>query len=198
MENNGYNERRYNRKKQWYRIRLGMQQLINYPVLNLIWLLFGVGMGFLVLGKQKLTSNVDVIPMLASILNGCMQFLLISFSILCAIGIIQMIGQITAMKDEGDMRLIFGDRQGVKNQPPILVYKRTMKKKGVTVREIYSTIPMEQWQDKKEAMCDIMDIHLIGDIEYGGKNNNIGNRIVIKSAKGRKIAERGRLYDDTF
>ena len=54
---------------------------------------------------------------------------------------------------------------------------------------------MERWQDRKEAISDIMNIHIIGDIEYSNHN---GNRIIFKSAKGRKPMERGVLYDDSF
>ena len=42
MDNKQFNEQRHNRKKQLYRFTLGIQQLLNYPLLNLIWLLFAV------------------------------------------------------------------------------------------------------------------------------------------------------------
>ena len=57
---------------------------------------------------------------------------------------------------------------------------------------------MKRWQEKKDAICDRMDIHLIGDITYGGRKKNKGNHIYFESAKGRKPMERGVLYDDTF
>lgn len=77
----------------------------------------------------------------------------------------------------------------------LLIYKKKIKGRNVTVREFYTTIPKERWQDRKEAICDILNIHIIGDIEY---SNNNGHKIVIKSAKGRKLSERGVRYDDTF
>lgn len=199
MDSKQYNERRYNRKKQWYRIVLGIQQLINYPAINLIWLLFVVGVFVLAKGEEKLISTFIVSPSLAFIFMGCMHFLFILFLIICAIGIIQTIGYITAMKDEADLSLVFyGNRQIVTNEPPILIYKKKDRKNGVTKRECYTTIPMERWQERKEAICDRMDIHLIGDITYGGKKKNKGNHIYFESAKGRKPKERGALYDDTF
>lgn len=198
MENNQYNEYRYNRKKQWYRFTLGLQQMITHPILNFIWLVFAVGVVFLVIGERRLLSSFEVYPLIYSIVGLCMKFLIVMFSVVSVIGIVQIIGKITAMKDEGDMNLVFGDRRDIKNQPPILISKRTIKKKGVTVREFYSSISMERWKEKKEVICDIMNIHIIGEIEYGGKHNNNGNYIVIKSARGRKPTERGVLYDDTF
>ena len=76
------------------------------------------------------------------------------------------------------------------------MYKKKDKKSGVTKREFYTAIPMERWQEKKEAICDRMDIHLIGDITYGGKHKNKGHQIYFESAKGRTPTERGALYDD--
>ena len=109
---------------------------------------------------------------------------------------IQVIGFCFAIKDEADMEIIFGDKRDVKNQQPILMYKKKDKKSSVISREFYTTIPMERWQEKREAICDRMNIHIIGDITYGGRKKNKGHLIYFKSAKGRKPTERGVLYDD--
>ena len=57
---------------------------------------------------------------------------------------------------------------------------------------------MERWKEKKDAICDRLDIHLIGDITYGGKKHNKGNHICFESAEGRITAEREIMYDDEF
>lgn len=198
MNNEKYNKTRHNRKKQKYRFILGIQQLINYPAINLIWILFAVVCVCFVIGERKLVSSLDVYPLLMPIFDGCMQFIVIFFPVICAIGMIQVIGFVTAMKDEADISLVFGNNRDVKNQPPLLVSKKKDRKSGVIKREFYTTIPMERWQEKKEAICDRLDVHLIGDITYGGKRKNKGNHIYFESAKGRKPKERGVLYDDTF
>lgn len=102
------------------------------------------------------------------------------------------------MKDEADLSIVFCNKRNAKSQSPILKHKKRDKKSGVIKREFYTTTPMEQWKEKKEAICDRMDIHLIGDITYGGRKKNKGNHIYFESAKGRKPIERGVLYDDTF
>lgn len=198
MNNKEFNEQRHNRKKQQYRFTLGIQQLYNYPILNLVWLLFVVGVIFGVMAERKYIANMDVYPMFESIFSACMTSVIIIFPIICAIGIVQLIGFLFAIRDEADMELVFGDKRDVKNQPPILISKKKDRKSGVIKREFYTTIPMERWQEKKESICDRMDIHIIGDITYGGRHRNIGNRIIIESAKGRKSKDRGVLYDDTF
>lgn len=198
MDNRKYNTYRYNRKKQQGRLMMGMQQLKNYPFLNLIWVLFTVGVVFLVIVENKYVTNIKVYPMFETIFPICMTATLIIFPIICAIGLIQFIGHCFAVKDEADMEIVFEDIRDIKNQPPILIYKKKDRKSGVIKREFYTTIPMEQWQDKKDSICDRMNIHLIGDISYGGRKKNKGNHIYFESAKGRNPKERGVLYDDTF
>ena len=198
MDNKKFNEQRHNRKKQQYRFTLGIQQLWNYPFLNFIWLLFAVGVVFLVIAKNKYIANINVYPMLEGVFFACITAIVIIFPILCAIGIIQLIDFLFAIRDEADMELVFGDKRDVKNQPPMLISKKRDRKSGVIKREFYTTIPMERWQEKKEAICDRLDVHLIGDITYGGRKKNKGNHIYFESAKGRNPKERGVLYDDTF
>lgn len=198
MNNKEFNKQRHNRRKQQYRFTLGIRQLLNYPILNLIWLLFGVIVMFLVIVEKKYIANMNVYPMFETLFSVCITVVIIIFPIICAIGIVQLIGFLFAIRDEADMEIVFGDKRDIKNQPPILIYKKKDRKSGVIKREFYTTIPMERWQENKEAICDRLDVHLIGDITYGGKRKNKGNHIYFESAKGRKPKERGMLYDDTF
>ena len=198
MNNKKYNEQRYNRKKQRYRLTLGFQQLLNHPLLNLLWILFVVGVVFMVTGGKNLIENMEVYPMFATMFNACMSAVLMILPVICAIEIIQFVGFCFAIRDEADMEIVFDDKRDVRNQPPILIYKKKDKKSGVIKREFYTTIPMERWQEKKEAICDRLDIHLIGDFSYGGKKKNKGNQIFFESAKGRKPSEKGTMYDDVF
>ena len=57
---------------------------------------------------------------------------------------------------------------------------------------------MEEWQNKAEDICDKLNIHLIADITYGGKDENKGYLRKMISAKGRKPCNRGVLYDDSI
>ena len=40
-----------------------------------------------------------------------------------------------------------------------------------------------------------MNIHVLTEIEYGGKKNDNGNRIILYTAPTRKRTDRGQLYD---
>lgn len=149
MNNKEFNEQRHNRKKQQYRFTLGIQQLWNYPILNLIWLLFVAGVVFLVIVEKKYISNIDVYPIFETVFTACMKVIIIILPMICGIGLVQLIGFCFAIKDEADMDIVFGDKQDIKNHPSMLIYKKRDRKSGVIKREFYTTIPMERWQKKE-------------------------------------------------
>lgn len=150
MDNKEFNKQRHNRKKQQYRFTLGIQQLWNYPLLNLIWGLFAGGVVFLVMAKNKYIASVELYPMFENIFTVCVTVIIIIFPIICAVGIVQLIGFLFAIRDEADMEIVFEDKRDVKNQPPILISKKKDRKSGVIKREFYTTLPMERWQEKKK------------------------------------------------
>lgn len=92
MDNKEFNKQRHNRKKQQYRFTLGIQQLWNYPLLNLIWGLFAGGVVFLVMAKNKYIASVELYPMFETIFTVCVTVIIIIFPIICAVGIVQLIG----------------------------------------------------------------------------------------------------------
>jgi len=198
MDNNQYNENRYNRNLQWYRFVFGFQQMIAHPIVNILWLIFAAGVVLLVWGNKQFVSGINAPSIIAPVFQWCMTAMVIIFPIICAIGLCQFIGYMFAKNDEADMCLVFGSKRDIKNQPPILIYKKKDGKTGVSKREFYTSIPMERWKENKDAICDRLDIHLIGDISYGGKKRNKGNHICFKSAEGRMPEDRGIMYDDEF
>lgn len=198
MDNKYYNEQRYSKKKQECRFRLGIQQFLNYPILNLLWVLLTGDVVLMVIAEKRFVANVEVYPLFETIFSACMTIMLVIFPVICAIGLIQLVGYCFAIRDEADMEIVFGDKCGVKNQPPLLFYKKKDRRSGVTKRVFYTSIPMEKWREKKDAICDRLDIHLIGDIMYGGKKHDKGNQICFESAEGRITAEREIMYDDEF
>ena len=196
MDNKHYNTIRQNGKKQKYRFLLGAQQLVNYPLLNCLWMPFAIGVTVLYFYMKKYILNIEVYPMFEKIFFVSMITILIVFPVICAIGLIQLIGFFFAIKDEADLELVFYNKRDVKTQRSLLIYKKKNRKAGITRREFYTTIPMEQWQKEKEAICDRMDIHIIGDITYGGRKKNKGHQICFESGKGRIPIEKDIVFYD--
>lgn len=199
--NSKNNIEKFNRKKNWYRFTLGLNQLKNKPALNILWILC-VPIGWMLCKCRNIFLALVKFPPFLSIIEKpfatIVTFLFIFMMIVIIVGGLQLIGNITAKEDEADMCLVFGNKRDIKNQPPILVKKNKDKKSGVVDREFYTSISMKEWQDKKDAICDRLNIHLIGNIEYGGKNHNKGNRIFFKSKAGRIQQDMGDMYDDEY
>lgn len=195
---NDYKQQRYNRKKQYSRISLGIHQLIQYPIINLVWLILIAVIFALMYGKGKIMSLYNGQSILKQVMAIVMSIVCTVIPLIFALGIFDFVGEMTARRDEADMCLVFGDKRDVINQPPILIKKKYDKKNQTTQREFYTSIPMERWVEKRNAICDRLNIHLIGDFSYGGKFKNKGNQIYFESARGRKPSKRGMLYDDTF
>ncbi len=194
MNDNTYNQKRYNIRKNIYRLKLGIEHFFNYPMLNFIWVFIIIGIVFLIKGEQKLLTAFEIPQILMPIFNFCVMFLIVFLPIVIIIGILQGIGNLIAKKDEADIILVF-DKKDIEKSCPILIQKKTFKN-GITIREFYSKIPMEKWKERKDTLADVFNVHFVGEIEYGGKSN--GNKILIKTAKGRKAKDRGILYDDRF
>ena len=192
-----YNTRQYKRKKQLYQFKLGCSQLITYPILFTIFAIIVVATAFLMIKKDMLLAYLNISKTIYFFLDYCVIFLIVTTGVLVAVATLLSIGELTAKKDEGKLSLAF-DKKDLRNGCPILIYKKHIQQKGVIVREFYTTLPMEKWLAKKETIADIFNEHFLTDFEYGGKDNDNGNKIILKSAKGRKNKDRGILYDESF
>lgn len=197
MENNTYNIRRKNQIKQLMRLKLGFNQLIHKPILNLLWLLVCFVTAIIIVLKNELTEIINIPQLIEPIFNIALNIFVFLIPIIMIFAILEYIGEYTARRDEAKLMVAFSAKD-LRNGCPLLVNKRKIRGTDVTVREFYSNIPYDVWIEKKEAIADAMNVHFVEEIQYGGKGNNNGKIIVIKSAKGRKPTDRGILYDEEF
>lgn len=193
-------KRRYNRKRRNYRICLGVKEFIRKPALNMLWIpIIALVIGIF-LGKDAviayLVHDMDNPEILHFILNLLIIFFILLLFPLIIFAIFEKAGELSARWSEACLVAAFSAND-LRHGHPILIDKYRIKGTGVTVREFYSPIQYKTWLDKRDAIADAMNIHFVGEeIQYGGKNNANGNRIIIKTAKGRKKAEQGVLYDE--
>lgn len=197
MENNTYNIRRKNKIKQLMRLKLGFNQLIHKPILNLLWLFVGLFIAIIVVLKNKIIELITIPQLIEPVFDIALNIFVFLIPIIMIFAISEYIGELTARKDENKLMVAFSAKD-LRNGCPILINKRKIKATDVTVREFYSDIPYDVWIEKKEAIADAMNVHFVEKIQYGGKGNNNGKIIVIKTARGRKPIDRGVLYDDEF
>ena len=195
MDKDEYLVRQRNRKKQMLRFKLGVSQLMNIPLLNLLWVLIAGITVLLIFFKNKLLNGFNVPHILALAFEFAMNFAVISLPIILSWYLIEIIAEKTAISDEDNLILVF-DSKVLKAGHPILISKKKIKGTDVIVREFFTYIPYNKWLEYKDAIADVMNVHFVEEIQYGG--NHDGNRIVLKTAKGRKAIQRDVMYDENF
>lgn len=196
MENK-YLEQKRNRIKQFYRIRLGILQLVYRPILAILLIPIAVMTILLLLEKEKLYSVFEMPNFLFSIYKYSVNIIVVLIPLIVLFGLLDFIGNLTARKDESALQEAFNTQQ-LRNGSPILINKKRIKGTNVTICEFYSSIPLKIWLENQDSICDCMNIHLVEKIRYGGRCNANGRKIVLHTAKGRKTTERNLLYDDEF
>lgn len=191
--NKQYTQRRYNKKKNACHWKLGMEQMLYYPLLLFLIVPIVVLTMFIWLNMDSVFILLDVPEIIRPIYTIIMKVFGVLIPILLVWGLIDLIGTLTAREDEADIQMGFKDMD-LRNGSPILMYKRKDKKTGVTVREWYSPIPMKLWVACQNDIADAMTIHFVENFKYGGKSN--GNRIVMHSAEGREpLTKESPVYD---
>ncbi len=192
-ENNQYIQNRHNRKRNIGHWSLAKEQIKQYPLLLIITLPI-VALTVIIWTKMDLAFIVfDVPKILLPAYTVTIKTLGVIVPLILVWGLVDVIGTLTARKDEALIQMAFKEKE-LRNGSPILIYKRKDKRTGVTVREWYSPIPMNLWVERQEEIADAMNIHFVQNFRYGGKSN--GNRIVMYSAEGREPSSRGVLYDE--
>lgn len=187
-------QKRRNRVKQWLRIRLGIFQ-IRYKPLLVIPLVFNMIFAVAVWKvKERGIAMIEVPARLFSIYKLFIDFFAVILPLLIFLSLLDIIGNLTARKDEQNLAEAF-DNHDLRNGRPMLMSKERLKGSNVTKREFYSAgIPMKVWIEKQEDIADSMNVHFVEPLRYGGKSN--GRRIVMYTAPGRENALRGDLYDN--
>lgn len=195
MSERNYKQQRRNRKKQYYRLRLGVLQMIHKPLLNLLLMPIIIGTVFIWIKQDVILSFLDVPNILFPIYRYTVLILSILLPIICLLSLVDAIGNITATSDEADLQEAFKEQEQ-RNGFPILIDKKRIKGSNVTMREFYTEIPMKIWIERQEEIADLMNVHFVEKLKYGGKSN--GRRIVLYTAQGRENTPRGVLYDEQF
>lgn len=195
MNDIDYLQQRRNRKKQYLRIRLGILQMIHKPLLNTLLIPFIVFMVFIWIKRNIVFTLFDVPQILFPFYKYTMHILAVLLPFFFLITLIEIIGNVTARKDEADLQEAF-DSQELRNGYPVLMDKKRVKGSNVSMREFYSNIPMKTWIERQKEIADAMNVHFVEKLKYGGKSNS--KRIVMYTAQGRETISRGNLYDEEF
>lgn len=191
-----YLRARRNRIKLYFRLGLGLRQLIYRPYNNVVPLLLALLFAELWKYKEVCFSLKTVPSPLPPIFQHILSIGIILIPITFLIGFLDFLGNATARRDETNLIIAFTEKD-LRNGHPLLISRKKIKGTNVTIREFFSNIPLKTWVDRKEELADQMNVRFVEPcIEYGGKRSDNGNRIRLYTAPGRKRPERGNLYDD--
>lgn len=185
-----YNVNEYNRKKQIFRCRLGIEQIILKPFLSVFFLLPIISIFLLNCIKTKFLTVFSVAEMLKPVFAFCLNFVTVVLPFVFAVYIIQTIGELSAKKYEAKICICF-DKKQLENGTPVLVSKK--QDKNAITAEWFSYIPKYIWEEKQNYIADIFNVRIIS-INYAKR----ANRIIISAIKGKTSNSNGVIYDETI
>lgn len=186
-------DKKYRLAKVFLRYRLAIEQFIQYPWLNLIWLAILIAIIYLNKGIDIYIASVHIPKILESIFCLCMEIFRYIFPTILILLVLQAVGDMASRKDEAIIEIIFTESSRHTRTPSILYSKKKIKGCDIIERKFYTYIAMAKWKDKKEEIQDLINCNIVGDIYYVNSN---GNKIGFQSLNGREGKKRGVIYDE--
>ena len=187
--NNKYVQNKWNRKRNTCHWKLAISRMLQSPLLFIFVLPIVVLAIFIWLKMELVIMAFNVPEIILPVYTISVRLIGVLIPLLLVWGLIDVIGTLTARKDEANIQMAFKEGE-LRNGSPILMYKRKDKKTGITVREWYTHIPMKLWVERQEDIEEAINISFTEKLRYGG--NSDSNRIVMYSKKGR-----GTLINDS-
>lgn len=191
--NKEYIKNRQNRKRSICHWKLAICQMIQYPIL-FVFMIPIIAITILFWVKMDLILTLfDVPTILLSTYTVTVKILGVLIPLSFLLGIIDVIGSVSARKDETRIQMAFEEKE-LRNGIPILMYKRKDKLRGIIIRKWYSPISLKVWAERQDRIEHQMNEHLVKELDYDSKVND--NRILMCSAKGIKAIEHEKpVYD---
>ncbi len=192
MVDQEYIKKRWAFKKNLYHLLLGVMQCIQKPLLLiLLFPIFGITF-FAFENRDTVKELIDMPEILSPVWDVIINTYCITIPVVLILLLFSGTGELVSRKDEALMQTVF-TKQLLRSGYPILM-KKYKRKDGVTVRIFYTPICFNDWIDRREAICDIFSVHYVGE----GLRYEEGSRVVMFTQKGRKLPERGDIYDEEF
>lgn len=170
-------------KKNFCHWKLGIMQMIQFPLLNIL-LLFIIILTVIIWLKMDYAFTVfDVPKIMFPFYTAIIRVFGVLIPLILVWGLIDVIGSKIARKDEVFMQMAFDEKE-LRNGSPILMYKSKDKTRGYIIRVWYSPIPLKIWIECQDRIEHQMKESIIKELDYDDKAKD--NRIVMISVKGMK------------
>ena len=190
---NKYNEERYNRKKNLSHWGLAFQQIKIKPVLSVMFVPIVVLTIVIWLKMDYLLAFIETPKILSPIYELIIKVFGVIIPIIIAWAVIEVIGSLTARKDEQSILMAFDEKE-LRNGSPILMYKSKDKTRGYITRVWYSPIPLDIWIERQDRIEHQMRETIIKELDYDERAKD--NRIVMISVKGMKRTKDEKPFFD--
>lgn len=190
-----YKEKRRNRLVRYFRMRLGVLQMVHNPLCSLLLLPVVFGAIFLWSKQEQILLLFNVPSFLYGIYKFSIQILSVMLPILLTMAIFEWVGNISAKKDEADLQEAF-KLEELRNGFPILISKKRVPKTDVIVREFYTEISIPIWEARKQDIAHSMNVTFVEEFRYANKHSR--RRIIMITRIGRNPSVRGVMYDEQF
>lgn len=183
-----------NRERLWKRLSNGLHELNKHrwKLAPLVVLIVLALLAWSNRGRVALTSPI---PLFSEIWAYTVDALIVLLTLIALLMVLAALGTPYQAKriEEALKHVGVVDRYGF---PPILLSRQRDKSSGITTMTFYSRgISKELWEKKRQKIEEVLNMHQIEDVKYGGKHN--GNYIILTVAKGTERIERSEtLYDD--
>ena len=191
---NKCNEECYNRKKNFSHWGLAFQQIKINPILAVMFLPIVAAIIIIWIKMDYLLALFEVPRIISSIYEMTVKAFGVIIPVILAWGVIEVIGSLTARKDEQSILMAFDEKE-LRNGSPILMYKSKDKTRGYITRVWYSPIPLGIWIERQDRVEHQMRETIIKELDYDERAKD--NRIVMISLKGMKhVREEKPFYDN--
>ena len=148
---NKCNEECYNRKKNFSHWGLAFQQIKINPALAVTYLPIVVATIVIWIKMDNLLTFFEVPKIISPIYEITVKAFGVIIPTILAWGVIEVIGSLTARKDEQSILMAFDEKE-LRNGSPILMYKSKDKTRGYITRVWYSPIPLGIWIERQDRV----------------------------------------------
>lgn len=188
MENNY----EFNRKRNMYRVVLGIEQIVLKPFLITLLLPFPILFFIVWVNRFLLVSSLNIAEAFYDFNVLVISILCVVLSVIFVIGIISLIGEIVAKKHERTITDAF-EKNDLRMGEPILISKKRDKNNRITTFVFYTKIPIDIWMERKIYIQSALKGRLIENCSYYRKNMH---KIVVKVSDDIEMQKRKNCYDE--
>ncbi|MDD4564408.1 MAG: hypothetical protein PHE79_02895 [Eubacteriales bacterium] len=189
-------QRRRNRIILWLRLCSGIKEIIEKPWKGISILLLCAGFVFLWNIRDTLIPFHSNIPLLSTIWGYLTAVFILLLFLMLLVGLLFLLGTPSKAKEFKGKLMEIGLYSRYGHAPSLISCKR-IKETDVSVMSFYSLgVGMERWKNQRIEIQDVLDIHFVEPIKYGGRNGRNRNIIVITSSPGAETHREDVLYDD--